>query len=203
MYWPGGGRFLQPDPIGYAGGVNLYAYVRNDPLNYVDRRGLAAETSQGSSRSGNVQLACAFACPFLIPAIPPGVEAGVAILGTIGIAIGGSVLLNKVEGAGEEKPSLLDPQGEQHILEGDRTGGGHRAGTGRPGKSEFPSGWSDERIKGEISDVATDPASSRTPGRGGRTVVRGTRGGIDIEVIVDSRGRIVTGYPTNVPRNPR
>lgn len=103
----------------------------------------------------------------------------------------------------EDTPSLLDPKGEQHILDGDKTGGGHRPGTGSPGKSEFPSGWSDDRIKGEISDVATDPASSRSPGRNGREVVRGTRGGIDIEVIVEPNGRIVTGYPTNVPRNPR
>ena len=102
-----------------------------------------------------------------------------------------------------DKPSLLDPKGETHVLDGDKTGGGHRSGTGKPGKSEFPSGWSDDRIKGEISDIATDPASSRAPGRGGREVVRGTRGGIDIEVIVEPNGRIVTGYPTNVPRNPR
>lgn len=68
---------------------------------------------------------------------------------------------------------------------------------------KFPSGWSDDRIKGGISDVATDPASSRSPGRNGREVVRGTRGGIDIEVIVEPNVRIVTGYPTNVPRNPR
>lgn len=107
------------------------------------------------------------------------------------------------DGADGEKPSLLDPKGEQHVLDGDKTGGGHRSGTGRPGKSEFPSGWSDERIKGEISDIATDPASSRSPGRGGREVVRGTRGGVDIEVIIEPNGRIVTGYPTNVPRNPR
>lgn len=115
-----------------------------------------------------------------------------------------SWVLNEIGGANsEDKPSLLDPKGEQHILDGDKTGGGHRPGTGKPGKSEFPNGWSDDRIKGEISDVATDPGSSRSPGRNGRDIVRGTRGGIDIEVIVEPNGRIVTGYPTNVPRNPR
>ncbi len=36
MYSPNWGRFPQPDPIGYAGGRNLYAYVNNDPLNLVD-----------------------------------------------------------------------------------------------------------------------------------------------------------------------
>jgi len=39
-YDPRLGRFLQPDPIGQAGGVNLYAYVNNDPLNGVDPLGL-------------------------------------------------------------------------------------------------------------------------------------------------------------------
>ncbi|MGO4566692.1 hypothetical protein AB4Z52_16805 [Rhizobium sp. 2YAF20] len=56
-----------------------------------------------------------------------------------------------------EQPSLLDPDAETHVLDGDEEGGGHRSGTGNLGKSEFPNGWSDEKILGEISDVATDP----------------------------------------------
>ncbi len=39
-YSPAWGRFVQPDPIGYRGGVNLYAYVGNDPINRIDPYGL-------------------------------------------------------------------------------------------------------------------------------------------------------------------
>jgi hypothetical protein len=100
-------------------------------------------------------------------------------------------------------PNLVDPDRAKHILDGDgATSGGHRSGTGKPGKSEFPADWSDEKILGEISDVATHPGSTTAPGRGGRSVVTGTRDGIDIEVIV-GKGKIITGYPTNVERNPK
>lgn len=37
------GRFLQPDPLGYDDGMNAYAYVRADPINYVDPEGLTSE----------------------------------------------------------------------------------------------------------------------------------------------------------------
>ena len=65
-----------------------------------------------------------------------------------------------------------------------------------------------------ISDVVTDPAARHTQltGRPGATTTRagdpvryateGTRDGVDIRVISDSTGEIITGYPTNVPRNP-
>ncbi len=39
-YDPDLGRFITPDPIGFAGGLNLYAYCGNDPVNAVDPRGL-------------------------------------------------------------------------------------------------------------------------------------------------------------------
>lgn len=76
-----------------------------------------------------------------------------------------------------------------------RGGLGHAPGLGIPGKSEFPAGWGDDKIMHSISDVATDPASRITP-QGSRSVVEGTREGVNIRVVIDNQsGRIITGYP--------
>jgi RHS repeat-associated protein len=40
-YDPAGGRYITQDPIGLAGGVNLYGYVGGEPLFYVDPLGLS------------------------------------------------------------------------------------------------------------------------------------------------------------------
>ena len=36
FYDPSTGRYISADPIGLAGGINLYAYVENDPVNKID-----------------------------------------------------------------------------------------------------------------------------------------------------------------------
>jgi RHS repeat-associated protein len=38
-YDPSAGRFLTRDPISYGGGVNLYAHVASNPVNFQDQRG--------------------------------------------------------------------------------------------------------------------------------------------------------------------
>jgi uncharacterized protein RhaS with RHS repeats len=43
-YSPGIGRFVSRDPIGLQGGVNLYSYVNDNPVNYTDPMGLLAQS---------------------------------------------------------------------------------------------------------------------------------------------------------------
>jgi len=46
-YHPEIGRFLQPDPIGYDDGLNMYTYVGNNPINWIDPFGLYSHNNQG------------------------------------------------------------------------------------------------------------------------------------------------------------
>jgi len=43
------GRFISEDPIGFEGGINLYAYCNNNPVNFVDPLGLEAVPGVGAN----------------------------------------------------------------------------------------------------------------------------------------------------------
>ncbi len=57
-YEAGTGRFISRDPIGYQGGLNLYAYASDDPTNDVDPSGMGNMVWPGNSRICNDSDGC-------------------------------------------------------------------------------------------------------------------------------------------------
>ncbi len=102
----------------------------------------------------------------------------------------------------------LTPERGKHILDGDATGGGHRSGTGSPGKTEFPAGWSDEKSLGNVLDVAQHPDSPPVHQNWNDSwLCTGTRDGVQVWAVVQRDGEIRTGWPEpggpGVVQNPR
>jgi Bacterial EndoU nuclease len=102
----------------------------------------------------------------------------------------------------------MTPERRTHILDGDAYGGGHRHGTGRPGKTEFPASWDDEKIVGNILDAAQRPDSPPVYQHwNDRWLGAGTRDGVEVSVIVLPSGEVWTAWPEQggpgVVRNPR
>ena len=46
-------RFMQTDPIGYGAGMNMYAYVGGDPVNFIDPMGLKKESEKEDDDDDN------------------------------------------------------------------------------------------------------------------------------------------------------
>ncbi len=70
------GRFISADPISYAGGINLYAYVNNNPITWLDPMGLSCLQdsifvhvhggSYGSGVSGVTPMGTPFYYPVML-----------------------------------------------------------------------------------------------------------------------------------------
>jgi hypothetical protein len=72
-YDPQSGRFTQEDPIGIAGGLNVYGFANGDPVSYSDPYGLCPIMRNG----------------ILIPCAVAGMGIGATAGGIVGAAIGG------------------------------------------------------------------------------------------------------------------
>ena len=51
-YDPGTGKFINRDPIGYQGGINLYGFVGNNPVNYSDPSGFDPKKQADGDQCG-------------------------------------------------------------------------------------------------------------------------------------------------------
>ena len=98
---------------------------------------------------------------------------------------------------------VLTQQSITHILYGDERGGGHKFGSSKPCKNEFPKSWSDENIIESIQNIAANDNLYWREEDNGYFVTETMQGNIRIRVVLnDDKTRIITAYPTNVKRNP-
>lgn len=99
--------------------------------------------------------------------------------------------------------SLITLQRQTHILYGDKTGGGHLYGTGKPCKSEFPQNWNKDKVIKEIALIAANDNIDWEKQRNGYHVAEENIGNIKVRVVKDRKNeKVITAYPTNTGRNP-
>lgn len=107
----------------------------------------------------------------------------------------------------------LSPGRRQHILEGDPpevrsgNGGGHRSGTNKPGKTEFPADWTDDDIIRRVMETARHPETAVWQDDRGTWRVTAVHDDVVVTVAVDLDGQVVTAFPIadgrRGVRNPR
>jgi len=118
---------------------------------------------------------------------------------------------DSVDAADRPRVEDIDVSAERttHILDGDADGsGGHRHGVGKPGKTEFPASWDDEKIIDHVLDVVRRPDSAPVlQNRNNRWICTGTRDSVEVTAIVLRSGEIWTAWPEEggpgVRRNPK
>ena len=158
-YSPDLGRFLQPDPIGYADGMNIYAYVGNNPLNFIDPWGLFEEPGWQGPVEKLIDI---------IEATEPYVEGVSNVAGGVLAVTGGAVA---IIGSGGVIPATLGviaisggiPQagiGTVQILEQAMHGTNSLAG-----QHTSPAGAIGQEVGGEVGGVIGDAVHGAMTGK--------------------------------------
>ncbi|QWL32169.1 EndoU domain-containing protein [Rathayibacter toxicus] len=120
--------------------------------------------------------------------------------------------LDQIEPRPSYSNTTITAERLQHIYHGELTNKGTWSGghlwPGKPGKTPFPSNWSEEKIKKNILDIANDPTLEWEPedpnifgmfnenGGPARVTVIGERDGVAVKVVIEPMGEgVITAYP--------
>lgn len=96
----------------------------------------------------------------------------------------------------------ISEQAETHILHGDKSGGGHLYGTGKPCKTEFPEDWNSDDILGTVRKVAANDNLPWKQQKNGYHVATQKIEDIRVRVVLDKdKDSVITAYPLNGKTN--
>lgn len=101
-----------------------------------------------------------------------------------------------------EDKFTLSHRAKTHILYGDRSGGGHMHGIGKPCKSEFPQDWDKDEIIQTVEKIAANDNLNWRKQDNGYYVTNKREDGLKIRVVLSrDKTEVITAYPLNVERN--
>ena len=159
-YSPALGRFLTADPIGYGDGLNVYAYVANDPVNLVDPSGLGAEQNR-TTNWNFIEVG---------PVIPPNNDAIFIVLTDDSRSIDGPLALLSLGGAGSlYKAAKVLKSGSIWSSTKNKSAVENAFGHWKKHKSEFPELQNSKQYVEKATDFLTNPpkgALTKTNSRG-------------------------------------
>ena len=126
-----------------------------------------------------------------------------ALVAALTILILATLYINQPQGPLTNDGPVLTEQAEQHLLYGDKRGGGHLHGIGKACKSEFPAGWDAKEVIDHVTAIAANDNLPWKQQNNGYHVAEQMVEDIRVKVVLNQdRTKIITAYPTNVERNP-